>query len=132
MSYGVAASGMGKTMLMVELPWDCGTYTPMINHHCPLASSENSKVTRGHDTLRFYCTGGGNRRSVTSIMTKHCGRFTISTFMNPISGRGWQATEHFAELTTPNGKCITCKDQPITRDYGDTAVFKININPRAK
>jgi hypothetical protein len=130
-TFYVASASAGvnaTTSLYVDVPWGCGVYTPMTNHHCPLIWSGASSWNNGHDTLEFDCTGGGNNRSVTSVMTKNCGRLTMTTFMNEVSGYQ-RPIQHFAALSYGKGVCSTCKDQPISSKKGGYAVFKIKIHP---
>jgi hypothetical protein len=125
-----ASAGMGTTRLFVDVPLGCGVITPMSNHHCPLAWSERSTSNQYHDTLAFDCTGGGDNRSVTSVMTKNCGRLTMTTFMNEVSGTGPDAIiHHYADLAYGKGVCSTCKDQPVSSKKGRFAIFKIKIKP---
>jgi hypothetical protein len=131
-TFYVASASAGvnaTTRLFVDVPWGCGVHTPMTNHHCPLVWSEGSSWNSGHDTLAFDCTGGGNNRSVTSVMTKNCGRLTMTTFMNEVSGTGWVSIDHYADLAYGKGVCSTCKNQPVSSKKGGTAVFKIKIKP---
>jgi hypothetical protein len=127
--YGASASAgvNATTRLQVEVPWGCGVYSPMTNHHCPLVRSEASWRNKGHDTLMFDCTGGTNSRSVTSVMTKNCGRLTMTTFMVEDSAF-MLPIAHFAELTYGKGVCSTCKDD-VASKKGGSAVHKIKIKP---
>jgi hypothetical protein len=129
-TFYVASASAGvnaTTRLFVDVPWGCGVITPMTNWHCPLTSSEGSTNYSGHDTLAFDCTGGDNGRSVTSVMTKNCGRLTMTTFMNDVSGGNYAGIEHFADLSHGNGVCKTCKRQPVTTKKLGWAYFYIKI-----
>ena len=85
--------------LSITLPDGCGAYETMTNHHCPLTGSGKDSSNKRNNTtnLIFDCIGGDNNRSVTSIMTQYCGRYTMTTFSTRVKDRNY--VDHFADVS---------------------------------
>jgi hypothetical protein len=109
--------------LYVELPDGCGAYERMSNKHCPLIENKASVWIKGHDTLIFKCKGGGDHRSVTSIMTQYCGRFTMTTFAT------WEHdyVKHFADVSYGSHKSRRSAQHEYATSKGSNATFKITL-----
>jgi hypothetical protein len=109
--------------LYVALPHGCGAYERMSNKHCPLLDSRSIGYPKGHDTIVFKCKGGGDDRSVTSIMTQYCGRFTMTTFAT------WDGpwVKHFADVSYGSHKSRRSENYDYTKGKGLSAKFYITL-----
>jgi hypothetical protein len=135
MFYVASASAQVKNqvaILQVDLPDTCGAYKRMTNHHCPLVYTSKSPRRKRHDELDFRCKGGGNNRSVSSIMTQYCGRFTFTTFARWDGRNSWGY--HYADVAYGRHKYRKSATPDIVGKGDRYAVFDIlllNTNDRA-